>query len=109
MITISQSSLSTNEAQVPIGIQAPDGYDPTASTVQFAFTQYTYPVTQPGDGDWHDGIWVTFPGPVYWGQVTIGPANGGVALAIGTWSGWTKVIDNPAVPVEQSFMVRITL
>lgn len=109
MITLSQSSLSTNEVQVPVGIQAPGGYDPTGDTVQFAFTPYTYPVTQPGSGDWHNGTWVTFPGPAYWGQVTIGPANGGVVLAIGKWSGWTKVIDNPAVPVEQSFLVQITL
>lgn len=109
MITLSQSSLSTNNVQVPVTIQSPDGYDPTGSVVQFAFTPYTYPVTQPGDTDWHAGSWVVFAGPAYWAQITVGPANGGIVLAIGKWSGWTKVIDNPAVPVEPAFLMQITL
>jgi hypothetical protein len=107
--TLSQSVLSTNEVQVPMTVQAPGSPDPTGDVVQFAFTPLTYPVTQPADEDWVDGSWVVFPGPAYWAQCTVGPANGGVALAIGTWTGWTKVIDNPAVPVEQTFLVEITL
>ena len=109
MNTISQSSLSTNEVQVPITVQSPDGYDPSSDTVEFAFTPLTYPVTQPTSEDWVTGSFVTFPGPAYWAQCTVGPANGGVVLAIGTYTGWVKVVDDPAVLVEQSFMVKITL
>jgi len=106
--TISQSSLSTNEVQVPVGIQVPDGYDPSGDVVEFAFTPLTYPITQPGSGDWHAGSWVVFPGPAYWAQCTVGPANGGVVLPIGTYTGWVKIVDSAAVPVEQSFLLKIT-
>jgi len=106
--TISQSVLSTNFVQVPITIQSPSGYDPTGDAVVFAFEPYTYPVTEPGSGDWHGGSWVTFPGPVYWAQCLVGPANGGVSLAIGTYAGWVKITDSPAVPVEQPFLLKIT-
>lgn len=109
MNTISQSSLSTNEVQVPVGIQFPDGYDPTGDELFFAFTPLTYPVTQPTSEDWVSGSWVTFAGPSYWAECTVGPANGGVVLAIGTYTGWVKVVDDPAVPVEQSFLLKITL
>ena len=106
MNTISQSVLSTNYVQVPITIKAPAGYDPTGDVVQFAFTVLSYPTIEPSI--WYTGNWVTFPGPAYWAQCLVGPANGGVALAIGTYQGWTKVTDSPAVPVEQSFLLQIT-
>ena len=109
MNTISQSSLSTNEVQVPVTIQTPDGYDPTGAEVLFAFTPLTYPVTQPASEDWVTGSWVTFPGPAYWAECTVGPANGGVVLAIGTWTGWVKVVDPAVTPVEQNFLLKITL
>jgi hypothetical protein len=106
--TISQSLLSTNFVQVPVSIKSPAGYDPTGDAVAMAFTLQAYPVTEPGSGDWHAGSWVTFPGPVYWAQCLVGPANGGVPLAAGTWLGWVRVTDSPAVPVDQSFILQIT-
>ena len=106
MNTISQSVLSTNFAQVPVTIQSPDGYDPTSDVVQFAFVLLSYPTIEPVT--WYAGSWVTFPGPAYWAQCLVGPANGGVALAIGTYQGWTKVTDSAAVPVTQSFLLKIT-
>ena len=108
MNTISQSVLSTNEVQVPVTITSPSAYDPTGDTVQFAFTPLTYPVTSPGGSDWHTGFWVVFPGPAYWAACIVGPAPGGIPLAIGTWAGWVKVVDFPAIPVEQPFLVKIT-
>ena len=62
----------------------------------------------PQGGDWHAGSWVVFPGPAYWAQCTVGPANGGVVLPIGTYTGWVKIVDSAAVPVEQSFLLKIT-
>jgi len=104
--TISQSVLSTNYLQVPVTVWSPSGYDPTADVVQFSFTVLSYPTIEPVT--WYAGSWVTFPGPSYWAQVLVGPANGGVSLPIGTYQGWTRITDSPAVPVTQSFLLRIT-
>lgn len=106
MITLSQSSLFTTPLQVPVAIQSPDAVDPSVFTVQFAFTPYSYPVIQPDAGDWHNGIWVTFPGPSFWAQISVGPA--GVALAAGRWSGWARVMASPDVPGSQCFLLQIT-
>lgn len=108
MITLAQSVLSTNYVQIPVTIQTPDSYDPSSDVVSFAFTPYTYPTTAPGSGDWHSGSWTTFAGPAYWVQILVGPANAGVSLAIGKYSGWIRVTDDPAVPVEQAFLLQIT-
>ena len=108
MNTISQSVLSTNDVQVPVGVQSAISYNPTGDTVQFAFTPLTYPVTQPGSGDWHTGSWVTFPGPAYWAQALVGPANGGTALSLGTYQVWLKITDSPEVPVLQPCLLTIT-
>ncbi len=106
MNTIAQSVLSTDFAQCLITIQSPSGYNPTSDLVQFAFTALSYPTIEPSV--WYGGSWVTFPGPAYWAQCLVGPANGGVSLAIGTWQAWVKVTDSPAVPVLQPFLLKIT-
>ena len=106
MNTISQSVLSTNYVQTPITITYPSGYDPTSDPVTFAFTALSYPTVEPAG--WYTGSWLTFPGPVYWAQCLVGPANGGVSLAIGTWQGFVKITDSPAVPVLQPFLLKIT-
>ena len=109
MNTISQSSLSTNYVQIPITIQSPDDYVPTSDTVEFAYTPLTYPITQPTDEDWVTGSWLTFAGPTYWAQCLVGPANDGVSLDIGTYTGFIKIVDSEAVPVVQAFLLKITL
>lgn len=110
MNTISQSVLSTNFIQVPVTIQSPSSYDPSGDVLAFAFMPYTYPVTEPGSGDWHTApcSWAVFAGPAYWAQCLVGPANGGVSLAIGKWAGWVRITDSEAVPVEQPFILQIT-
>jgi hypothetical protein len=106
--TISQSVLSTNYVQVPITIQSPDAYDPSGDVVQFAFTEFSYPVIEPVTWYTDQCSWATFPGPAYWAQCLVGPANGGVSLAIGTYTGWVKITDSSAVPVSQTFLLKIT-
>jgi len=106
--TVSMSVLSTQYVQCPVTIQSPAGYDPTGNTVAFAFMPLTYPETTPGSGDWHTGSWQAFPGPVYWAQCLVGPANSGVSLAQGTYMVFVRVTDNPEVPVLQPFMIQIT-
>ena len=91
----------------PITIQSPSSYNPTSDTVQFAYTLLNYPTVEPSV--WYSGSWATWPGPVYWAQCLVGPALGGVSLAIGTYQGWVKITDSAAVPVEQPFLLKITL
>jgi hypothetical protein len=105
VITLSQSSLSTNYVQVQIAPVSPADYDPTSDTVQFAFTLETYPETSPSV--WYTGSWVTFPGPAYWAQCLVGPVNG-VILAQGLYQVWVKVTDNEEVPVLQQVYLQIT-
>lgn len=106
MNTLTQSVLSTNWAQVLITTKAPAGYNPTGDTVAFAFTPQTYPETSPSA--WVSGSWVTFPGPAYWAQALVGPANGGTALSLGTYQVWVKITDSPEVPVLQPCLLTIT-
>lgn len=103
---ISQSVLSTQMIQVQVTVWSPSAYDPTSDTVQFAFTTLGYPGTEPSA--WVTGSWVTFPGPAYWAQCLVGPANGGTALSIGTWQVWLKITDSPEVPVFQPALLTIT-
>jgi hypothetical protein len=105
-ITVTQSVLSTQMVQVQIAISSPDNYDPTANTVQFAFTPETYPETSPVT--WYSASWITFPGPQYWAQCLVGPANDGVELAIGLYQVWVKITDSPEVPVLQQVYLQIT-
>lgn len=107
MNTVSQSALSTQYVQVLVqaaGVSGP--YNPTGDAVAFAFTPDSLPPAAPSA--WVTGSWVTYPGPQYWAQVLIGPANGGTILAAGAWQCWLKITDNPEVPVLQPFLVQIT-
>lgn len=114
MFTLTQSVLSTKFLQVQVeAILAGQPYNPTGDTVQFAFTALTVPVTNPGGGAWQSGQWETdnspdYPAPVYWAGILVGPANSGIALTAGSWSVWTKITDDPEVPVEQPAILIIT-
>jgi hypothetical protein len=106
VITVTQSSLSTRFIQVLITTS--NGYDPTFDNVQFAFTLETYPETQPTDEDWQTGSWAVSPGPQYWAQCLVGPANDGLALSTGLYQVWVKVVSDPEVPVLQDVYLQIT-
>jgi hypothetical protein len=105
MITITQSSLSTAYIQVLI---ATGTYDPTYDNVQFAFMLDSYPALIPSDDDWQTASWSIAPGPQYWAQCLVGPANGGIPLTPGLYQVWVKIIDNPQVPVLQQVFLQIT-
>lgn len=106
MPVIRQSVLSTQYVQTLVTISAPVAYDPTSDVVQFAFTPSSYPSVSPSV--WSAGSWVTFPGPAYYVQCLVGPANSGVSLAIGSYQAWVKITDNPEVPVLTPFILEIT-
>ena len=106
MNTVTQSALSTQMLQILVTVKSPSGYNPTGDTVQMAFTPLTYPETSPAS--WATGSWATFPGPAYWAEALVGPANGGTALSLGTYQVWLKITDNPEVPVLQPCLLTIT-
>jgi|SRR5579859_7365161 len=96
MPSVSQSVLSTQFLMVPVTTRSPSPYNPTADLVQFAFPPLTIPATSPAV--WYTGSWVTFPGPSYWAECLVGPVNGGVPLAAGSYQVWVKITDSPEVP-----------
>jgi hypothetical protein len=105
--TLSQSVLSTQYLQVLVQVASISGYSPVSDPVSFAFTDAgAYPPA--GPSQWYTGSWVTWPGPQYWAQVLIGPANGGIALAAGAWQCWLRITDSPEVPVLQPVLLSIT-
>jgi hypothetical protein len=104
--TITQSSLSTQYVQVLVQVTAAAPYDPSRDTVSWAFTPASaFPAQQPAT--WNPGSWDVWPGPLYYAQVLIGPANGGIVLSTGTWQSWVKISDDPEIPVLQPFLLQI--
>jgi hypothetical protein len=95
--TITISSLATLMIQVPISarLNGSPNYNPTGDIVQLAFMAGDNKPTTP---DWQTGSWAIDPGPEYLAQCLVGP-TGTVTLAVGTWSIWVKVLDNPETPV----------
>ena len=98
--TISTLSLVYARAKVTVIV---DGqiYDPTGDTVQMAFLPK---YQDPGSGDWKAAVWETAgsgPTVAYYACCLIGP-SGTITLGQGTYVKWTKVIDNPEIPVLQS-------
>jgi hypothetical protein len=100
-------SLSTEPIQVSVSATVNgSAINLTSDTVQFAFTSGV----SPGPTDWHNGTWeaLSYAGStVYIAECQIGPGSA-VPLAVGTWTVWVKVIDNPDVPVRQVGLLQIT-
>jgi hypothetical protein len=106
-VTVTLSVLSTQMVQSLITVQSADQYDPTGDEVQWAFPPDTYLQTQPVT--WYTGGWAAFPGPAYWAQCLIGPANGGVPLPVGRYQSRIKITGSPEVPVLYGPVIEITL
>jgi hypothetical protein len=105
--SVTKSRLDTRFVQVPVqAVIGGESYDPTADTVQLAFMAGW---ALPGSGDWHTGSWTgsTAPG-TYLAQCLVGPANGGIDLAPGTYDIWVQITDNPEVPVISTGTLVIT-
>lgn len=62
----------------------------------------------PGDSDWHTATWLsTVTGAEVFG-VLVGPANGGLVLAVGSYEYWARVQDSPEQPTRAIDELRIT-
>jgi hypothetical protein len=108
MQTLTQSALSTQNVQALVQVTSTNSYNPTSDTVSWAFTNASaFPAQVPGDDDWTAGTWVTYPGPLYYAEILVGPENGGVVLTQGRWQAWLMIEDFPEVPVLQPFVLQI--
>lgn len=98
MADLSQAVISTQYVQVEVLATNLDGspYNPSADIVQMAFVIGS--LTEPAPSDWITAQWRAGPGGTWWATILVGPANGGVALAVGTYVVWVKAVDSPAVP-----------
>lgn len=108
--SLEQPAISTQYIQVEVLATSLDGsaYDPSADVVQVAFIPVTYPPATPGLSDWHAAAWSQGPGGTWWATILVGPLNGGVVLAFGSWIVWLKVTDSPAVPALPGPLLSIT-
>lgn len=99
MNTLQQSVVSTQYIQIAVNaISNGAAYDPTNDVVAMAFVPVQSSPASPVPDQWQTASWETDPGPVYWAQILVGPANGGVVLAAGSYVVWVMVTDNPEIP-----------
>jgi len=113
MITLTQLASSTEPVQFLV--RATDGgtvYDPSGDPVSVAFVPVTSPPSNPDptSGEWQPATWEVDAGnpATYWASILVGPLNGGVPLAAGTYIAYVRVTDNPAVPVKPGCYLTIT-
>jgi hypothetical protein len=108
--SLSQPAISTQYIQVEVLATNLDGsaYDPSADVVQVAFVPESYPPGSPGPGDWITAQWEQGPGGTWWAAILVGPANGGVTLASGSYVPWVRVTDSPAIPALPGPLLAIT-
>jgi hypothetical protein len=104
-LSLTISSLSTVYIQIPVRAYIEgQAYNPSGDVVALAFMTGW---TNPASGDWHTGSWSTGEfGETYLAQLLVGP-SGGLSLAVGTYSMWLKITDNPEVPVSQPGILTI--
>jgi hypothetical protein len=101
---------STSLARVQAGVEADANglpYDPTATTVQFAFL--TSRLDKPDPGDWKTGSWDVTRIGTYVAQCNVG-TGGAVALSPGNYYTWIKITDPVAgeIPIEQIARLIVT-
>jgi hypothetical protein len=106
---ITQSALSREYVATAItATAAGTPINPTGDTVEFAFTAVS---ADPAPGDWKTGSWdgtqPRAPGNAYIAHCLVGP-GGTVQLAVGKYTMWVRVTDNPEVPVIPFGLLHIT-
>lgn len=110
MATLTQSVLSTQYVQVQIrATKNGAAFNPATDVVALAFVPFTRASPQPPvSADWHTGSWESDPDGTYWAQILVGPANGGLVLAVGSYRIYVRVTDSPEVPVLPAGTLQIT-
>ena len=107
--TIGMSHLATMYVFVPFAATRSGlPYNPTGDAVAFAFMPT--PTQVPQNTDWAAGAWDTDTTQViypYSAKCLVGPA-GTITLGIGTYVIYTKVTDNPEIPVLITGQLQIS-
>jgi hypothetical protein len=107
--TIGMSHLATMYVFVPFAVtKSGIPYNPTSDAVVFAFMPT--PTQVPQNTDWVTGSWDTDTTQViypYSAKCLVGPA-GTITLGIGTYVIYTKVTDNPEIPVLITGQLQIS-
>lgn len=107
--TIGMSQLATMYVFVPFSVtKSGVPYNPTGDAVAFAFMPTATQVPQVSD--WVAGAWDTDTTSVlypYSAKCLVGPA-GTITLGLGTYVIYTKVTDNPEIPVLITGQLQIT-
>ena len=107
--TIGMSHLSLQYYFVPVQVtKLGIAYNPTGDTVAFAFMPT--PTQVPQVSDWVAGAWDTDTTQViypYSAKCLVGPA-GTITLGIGTYVIYTRVTDNPEIPVLITGQLQIS-
>lgn len=105
MITQSVASLEYIPAEIKPNI-ANQAYNPTGDVVEFGFVPAG---TAGAPSAWYAGVWAStqaLPNGRYVALCLVGP-GGTATLAVGTYTVWVKVIDNPEIPVENVYLLTI--
>jgi hypothetical protein len=108
--TLTQLASSTEPVQIQVRATANGSvYDPSGDPVAVAFVLQGGPEPSPSGSGWNPATWEVDPGnpPSYWASVLVGPLNGGIALAAGTYVAYVRVTDNPAVPVKAGCYLNV--
>jgi hypothetical protein len=99
---------STEYVTVNVSVQLPGvgSESPTADNVFIAVL--SDPAAYPQDSDWFTAQWLTQTYP-YFAGILEGPGAGGaVALDVGTYKVWMKIVDDPEIPVFRVGTLNIT-
>jgi hypothetical protein len=102
-----QSSQPVEQQVIP-----PSGVTPTSDPVFLAFVAmptYGSP-TMPASTSsaWNAASWITDSSGNYWASVMVGPNNGGVVLATGSYAIAVKVVDPAATPCIWGWSLIVT-
>lgn len=101
MNTLTQLATSTEPVQLLVeAFQGGAAYNPTGDPVAIAILPDTSPEPGYASASWNVASWEVDPGPSYWASILVGPLNGGILLAAGTYICYVKITDNPAVPIK---------
>jgi hypothetical protein len=104
VLTLSQLATSTEYIQLQVVATQLNGaaYNPSSDPVYIAFVPITSPPSSPDptSGEYNTAFWTTDTSGLFWAGILVGPLNGGVSLAAGSYLVCVKVTDDPAVPVK---------
>lgn len=97
MAELELAAISTENIRIPVRANV----DPTSDPVEMAFMDSG----APDEPDWTGGSWAS-GGPPYVALCLVGP-DGGVELAVGTYTVWLRITDNPERPAGPVGTLRI--